>query len=436
MTQQRAAGASRMKRAIAALSLVGMAALAACGYVPGELDPPTDPNIEATLKVLLVGDATPQSMIDRVNSQFNELYPNVDVQVEVKPWEGIYEAQKKLFMAPDPPCVSEVGNTLITGFADPGMLTDLTDVAADLGEGDWVTGMAKPGLWDGSRWSIPYYGGVRVILYNKAHFAEAGVQVPTTYREFTQVLERLAQVKGRPADGYSPFYFPGKNVYGSLPFVWALGGGIATQGDDGTWTGRLTEATSRDGLTELNRIVQEYSAAPRDANVLGNATAFASGKVGMMLDLFGEVDRITAIAPELDGVIGTFALPGVTPFETAPVFTGGSDLAIPNKCAQKGLALEWIKLATNLENQTFFAGEGSIIPNNPEAFGALTRFASLTAGDAVTVGFFTPVTPQWDQVERFEILPKMLVSIFTGTATVDEATAKANQEIETILNAR
>ena len=87
-----------------------------------------------------------------------------------------------------------------------------------------------------------------------------------------------------------------------------------------------------------------------------------------------------------------FALPGTTAETTAPVFFGGSDLAVSAKSAQQGLAGEWVKILTNLATQTQLAKEGGVIPNQEGAFvGHEGNEFLMVADQAATVSKFTPV---------------------------------------------
>jgi N,N'-diacetylchitobiose transport system substrate-binding protein len=47
---------------------------------------------------------------------------------------------------------------------------------------------------------------------------------------------------------------------------------------------------------------------------------------------------------------------------------------------------------------------------------------------------FTPTSPNWANVESANVLPDMLVSIFTGRASVADATKKASDQITDVLN--
>ena len=133
--------------------------------------------------------------------------------------------------------------------------------------------------------------------------------------------------------------------------------------------------------------------------------------------------------------MGVFPLPGLTADKTAPAFFGGSDLAVPEKSENQGLAVEWVKILTSVEMQTQLAKEGGVIPNNEEAFaGHEGNEFLLAADDAAKVSAFTPVSPQWGNVEADAVLPDMLVKIFSGSSSVEDATAEASTKVAEILN--
>ena len=58
----------------------------------------------------------------------------------------------------------------------------------------------------------------------------------------------------------------------------------------------------------------------------------------------------------------------------------------------------------------------------------------LVADDASTNSRFTPVSPNWANVESSQVLQDMLVKIFNNDLTVEEATAEASEQITSILN--
>ncbi|GAB3820618.1 sugar ABC transporter substrate-binding protein [Tessaracoccus terricola] len=417
--------------------------LTACGGDAETPEDPADPGNEqgqegeapasGELTVWLMDGSQPESVVDAVKAQFNETYPDVEVTVELQQWAGVQDKLTTAMNSDATPDVVEIGNSLTAKFADSGLLSDLTDQADALGSANWLPGLAASGELDGQRYGIPYYGGVRIVMYNTEHFAEAGVEVPTTLDELEEVAATLAEANGGTDAGYSAFYFPGKFWYGALPFIWAEGGDIATRDGD-QWTGQLDSQESRAGLERLQRLVDTYSTAPTDGDEVSNWEVFQEDNVGMVIDSWWAPGAVAGVEGWEDKV-GAFPLPGVTADETAPAFMGGSDLAIPERSDAKEWAAEWVRILTGEEIQTQLAAEGGVIPNNEASFsGHEGNDFLLVADEAARVSAFTPVSPQWGNVEGEAVIPDMLVKILSGSASIEDATAEANQRVTDILN--
>jgi len=119
-----------------------------------------------------------------------------------------------------------------------------------------------------------------------------------------------------------------------------------------------------------------------------------------------------------------------------PGFLGGSDLAIPITSKDVSLSADWIKAFTSTASQRALVTQGKVIPNT-------TSLASIAASNpqlapfaqAAKSSWFVPVTPNWANVENADVLQNMLVSIFTGRASVQKAANSASSQITRILNA-
>lgn len=425
----------RFRTGIVALMAAGLA-LTACssdgdgGDAPSIASPSADAN--GPLKVWLMEGGQPQSVIDAVNAEFNKSFPNVTVDVEIQEWAGIQEELNSSLSSDSAPDVVTIDNALTAKYAAAGLLADLSGEADEFGVSNMLPGLQPSGELDGVRYGIPYHGGVRIVVYKKSDFEKAKVGVPNSLAELGTIAEKL-QAANAKNDQYSAFFFPGRYWSGALPFVWTHGGDIATQADDGTWTGALDSAESRAGLTQLKGLVEKYSKAPKDEDETKNVEAFNTGNVGMMIDSWwvpGVLD-----SGKLKGDIGVFALPGVDANTTAPVLFNGSDLAVSIKSRNQGLGVAWMKILTGLKIQTQLAKEQGVIPNQEGAFVGHKGNPFLEVADqASTNSQFTPVSPNWATVESSAVLQDMLVSIFTGQQTVEEATTAASQQITTTLN--
>lgn len=381
-----------------------------------------------TLRVWLMEGSQPESVVKSVNATFAKAYPKVDVEVELQEWEGIQDRLDDALGGAQPPDVVQLGNSVTARYADEGLLARLDP--ADFRVADMLAGMQPSGELDGARYGIPYQGGVKVVVYRKSQFAKAKVTVPRTTARLSRVAARL-QATHADVEDYSAFHVPGRDWQAALPFIWDAGGDIAIHEGE-QWAATLDSAESRAGLGVLKRLADRYSKAPHDADATDNAAAFRAGKVGMMLDWWwvpGTLDT-----GRLKGDVGAFALPGAEQ-RTAPVLMTGSDVAVASGSAQKGLAVEWVKVLTGLKAQTQLAKEAGVIPNREQAFtGHADNAFLLTADRAARNARFTPVTPRWGAVESAGALADMLEAILSGEATIEAATSDAAQEVTRQLN--
>ncbi len=388
------------------------------------------------ITVWLMNGSAPDAVIQRVNAQFNQAHPNTKVNIQIQQWDGIQEKTTTALASNNPPDALEIGSTLVSKFADSGGLEDLSGKKADLGGDTWLQGLTDAGTLDGKLYGIPYYAGDRAVLYRKDLFAKAGITtLPTDRAGFVATMAKL-QAKYGSDKQFSALYFPGQYWYAALPFIWDEGGEVAVQ-DNGQWKGALDSPQSQAGLSALKDIVTKYSKAPVNGNENDNdpAVPLGEGKAGMIIDAGWKVGTVEKAHPALKGQIGVFPVPSKNAGETAPVFLGGSNLAIPAGSDAPELAYEWIKILAGTKAQTDLATTGGVIPNS-------TSLLTLHAKDPVLSVFdqaaknsrSTPSTPKWANVESGTVLQDMLVSIFSGKKSVADATTDATEAVTKTLN--
>src|SRR2546426_580387 len=119
--------------------------------------------------------------------------------------------------------------------------------------------------------------------------------------------------------------------------------------------------------------------------------------------------------------------------QTAPVFLGGSDLGIAAKSQHRDLANEWVATFTNNKHMTEMATVGGVIPNNTSMLNLGTGINATFYGAAKN-SKFVPNSQNWASVENANVLPDMLVKIFTKQQAIPDATASASSRITTLLN--
>ena len=389
-----------------------------------------------TLTVWLMNGSAPQSVVDGVNADFKAKYPNVTVNVEIQQWSDVTTKLDTAFGGSAPPDVMELGNTLVAKYAATGALADITGKKSDFeNSGTWLQSLTDSCTFEGKLYCVPYYAGSRAIIYRKDMFAAAGVSVPSSMDDLLTVGQKLMAKYGSDPN-FSALYFPGKYWYAAAPFVWDFGGDIATQSGK-TWTGALNSSSAQQGLTKLNTLVSQLSRADKTGDEAKQDQAFAQGHIAMIIANGWEVGVITdpkSGNPALQPNLGAFPIPSHNSGDTAPVFLGGSDLGISAKSQHQDLAREWIKLLGGNKFQSQMVTVGGVIPNT-------TSLVSLSSGlpaifaSAAKHSRFTPNSPNWANVESANILQDMLVSIFTGKASINDATKTASDKITQILNA-
>jgi N,N'-diacetylchitobiose transport system substrate-binding protein len=429
-----------MHRKLRAAAVVGATVAlfaAACGSGDSTDSASASGNQQAKdITVWLMNGSAPDAVIQRVNAQFNQAHPNTKVTIQIQQWDGIQEKTTTALASNKPPDVLEIGSTLVSKFADSGGLEDLSGKKADLGGDSWLQGLTDAGTLDGKLYGIPYYAGDRAVLYRKDMFAKAGITtLPTDRASFVATMAKL-QAKFGSDKQFSALYFPGQYWYAALPFIWDEGGEVAVQ-DNGQWKGTLDSAQSQAGLSALKDIVTKYSKAPVNGNENDNdpAVPLGEGKAGMIIDAGWKVGTVEKAHANLKGQIGVFAVPSKNAGQTAPVFLGGSNLAISAGSDAPDLAYEWIKILAGTKAQTDLATTGGVIPNS-------TSLLTLHAKDPVLSVFdtaaknsrSTPSTPKWANVESGTVLQDMLVSIFSGKKTVADATGDATEAVTKTLN--
>ena len=414
---------------VAALALT----LAACGNGGTSAGNGNGP---ATLTIWLMNGSAPQSIIDAVNSDFKAKHSNVTVNVELQQWSDVTTKLDTAFAGSNPPDVVELGNTLVAKYAAAGALQDLTSKRSDFqNSSTWLKSLTESCTLNGKLYCVPYYAGSRAIIYRKDMFQAAGVQPPTTMDGLLQVGQSLMNANKNDAN-FSALYFPGKYWYAALPFIWDFGGDVAVK-QGSSWQGALNTSQAQQGLSTLVTMVRQLSRADKTGDEAKQDQAFAQGHIAMIIANGWEVGVITdpkSGDPSLKDKLGVFPIPSHQAGQTAPVFLGGSDLGVAAHSKNQALADEWVGLLAGTKYQTQMATVGGVIPNTTSLLSVISDPVASVFAAAAKNSRFTPNAPNWANVESANVIPDMMVSIFTGQASVSGATSDASTRIAQILN--
>ncbi len=386
-----------------------------------------------TLTVWIMEGTNPDAtaFFDEVTAAFKE-QTGADLDIQMVPWASAKEKFTTAIAGGTTPDVAEVGTTWTPEFADAGALVSLSEmVAADGLDGDLVEGLVNAGTLDGELYGMPWYAGVRAFLYNKDIFTAAGVEEPTNWAELTDAVNKIKETQ----PDVTPFPIPGSSEFSLYPWVWGAGGEIATE-SNGEWTSAINSPEAVEGIkfyTDLALVHNSSEAAAATWKETDVLKAFEQGNVGMVIQGSWTPARIAQEAPQLDGKIGAFVIPGKDG-GVAPSFLGGSHLGIFENSDKQELAWEFVKLMTTGEfaqkwgeASNYFPGQTSLLEAQMDSADELT---SVFIRQMVEGGAATPVTPKWGAVQGKQVTPTMVQSILSGQADAQSAadTAAASMD--------
>jgi N,N'-diacetylchitobiose transport system substrate-binding protein len=407
---------------------------------PAATDAATDTTAAATggggesIRLWLNGTDTPDALVDYAIAEFNKIHPDVEVQLERQQWDGIVEKLTTALSGSDSPDIVEFGNTQAQTFEAAGAVVDLTDKREALGGDDLLQSLLEAGTYDGKLYAVPYYAGARIVIYRKDLFEAAGIEVPTTLGEFLAAGVALKEANA-DVPNFSGIYLPGQNWYAVLSYIWANGGDIATKEGD-AWVGELDSAGSIAGLEYFKELFDTANSAPADGDDATDYISFCNGEVGMMPAPGwkpGQIINPDDGCPDMEANIGVFALPGLEAGTTAPVFLGGSNLAIPVNSEKQELAYDLLQILVSAGYQEQFAASGTIPALKSELAQVAGSDAAVAQAEAAENSRFVPTSEKWAGVESANILPDMLTEIAQG-GDIAAAAAAADAAIEEMLN--
>jgi N,N'-diacetylchitobiose transport system substrate-binding protein len=231
----------------AAVALLGASALAVAGCGSGS-DAGGDAAASGegrTLTVWIMEGTNPDArpFFDELTTAFRER-TGAALDVQFLPWASAHDRFVTSIAGGTTPDVAEVGTTWTGEFGEAGALVDLAPQVQEAGlAGGLVEGLVEAGTVDESLYGMPWYAGVRSIVYRTDVFAELGLAPPTNWDELVRVGQAIKAAK----PDLVPFPIAGDNEYGVYPFVWGAGGEIATRNGE-TWTSALDSPQAREGI--------------------------------------------------------------------------------------------------------------------------------------------------------------------------------------------
>jgi len=428
-----------MKKRIAAVAAATAAALILAGC--SSTDAPAESG-GTDITLWLNGGDTPDALRDFLKTEYADATGGT-LTIEEQSWtDALAKLTTALPDAENTPDVVEIGNTWAPTFTNAGAFTDLSDMYDELGGDKLLPSFVEVGSVDGAEYALPYYFGSRYMFYRKDVWEKAGITVPTTLAEFNDAAAALK------TDSQSGFYIGGEDWRNGVSWIFANGGELAVKdGDD--WKSSLSDPKTVEGLTQLQTLFADASLAPVTeadstpwVNINNNettgapeaATIIAPGWAHWSIgDLAPDPEDATkSVATWNDDVFGTFVLPGIDG-GVAPVFAGGSNIAISAASKNQDASKELMKIIFSADYQKML-GENGLGPANLDYASSLgdDQFAKALI-DSAAESKLTPAAPGWAAVEGSGLLEEFFGKV-NGGGDVEALAKEYDGKIDELIN--
>lgn len=412
--------------AVAALLLTATA----CGNGGGKGGSDTD-----SLLVWIMQGTNPDEtgFFETANTAFTD-ETGVEVEVEFVPWQDAQNKVSTAIAGGTMPDVAELGNTFTPGFADSGALHDLSGYGIDADQ--YIPGLMEMGQLGEGVYGVPWYASIRSVVYRSDIFEEHDLEVPQNWGELREAALTLSEAE----QDMIAFPVPGDAQYSVMPWIWGGGGEIAVEQSDGSWVSEVDGAGARAGIGFFTGLALEDGTSTTGAvnwNEIDVMEAVAEEEAAMAILGSANPKAILEANPGLEGRIDSFTLPGQDD-GYMPSFAGGSLLSVFEGTGNEEAAWRYVQHLTGDEFSMRWAEETGFFPGVTSSVDEFSASAApILEPFAVQLNEASrgvPVTPAWTQVEAEKVLVGMQQDILNGESTVDEATEKAANEIERILN--
>ena len=429
-----------MKRKYGAVAMATAALVVLAGCSTNA--PVADDEGGKDITLWVMGGDTPEALRDFLKTEYADATGGT-LSIEQQDWsDALSKLTTALPDAENTPDVVEIGNTWAPTFTSVGAFSDLSDIHDELGGDKLLPSFVEVGSFDGKVYAEPYYFGSRYIFYRKDIWSAAGLSVPTTLDEFNESVATLKSA------GQSGFYIGGEDWRNGISWIFANGGELATV--DGTeWSSALSDPKTIEGLEQLQSVFTDASLAPVTeadstpwVNINNNATTGAPEAATIIApgwahwsigDLAPDPkDDTKTIATWNDETFGVFVLPGVDG-GAAPVFAGGSNIAISAASKNQAASKELLKIIFSEEYQTLL-GQNGLGPANLDYSSALgdDQFASALAESAAS-SKLTPAAPGWAAVEGSGLLEEFFGKVNAG-GDIEALAAEYDEKIDALIN--
>lgn len=366
--------------------------------------------------------------------QFEASHPGVRVKFEEKGFEQIQKTAGMVLNSDEAPDLMEYnkGNATAGLLSKQGLLTDLSDEVAKRGWDKLLSPSLQTtaryddrGIMGSGRWfGVPNYGEYVMVYYNKDLFEKQGVEVPTTFDEFTAVLGKFAEAGTTPI-AMAGAEYPAQQLFYLLALNQADRAWVDSfqlyQGKVDFHGPQFTYAAQTFADWVSKGYVDKDSAGMKAEDM---GVAFISGKFPIMVSGSWWYGRLQSEIKDFEW--GSFLWPG----RFAPG-SSGNLWVVPEKAENKDLAYDFIDITMKKEIQNLLGNSGGIpVAADPSAITdekskeLIENFNELSSRDGLA--FY----PDWPAPGYYDVLVAGVQELINGDKKPEEMLDEIAQPYE------
>ncbi len=423
-----------LKKVLAAVMMTTMVAAltTGCGGESSDSAQGSSETGEKEELVVWVRDTT-SACVEDAAKKYNETHSDVEIKVVEQVNTQMADQLSLALSANEAPDIVALDCTKVPYFASVGTFVDISDryEALDFKD-EFSPGMLSSGQVDGVTYALPFAPDVSVLLYNKDHYQEVGLDPetpPTTWDELIEYSQKLTT-----DDHYGYVYAGGHSgayLFTIMPYVWNNGGEFISE--DGK-TCLLDSDNALEAIQLFYDLTNTYKVVPPSSVTYswGEAQdAFLTGKASQIV--LGSAAVYNFVNGTNDMNWGACLIPmGPNGTEYAS-FSGGDSIGITTQCKDVDAAWEFIEYALSDDVQIEEFAKGGLLPARSdqfdnEYFNTTPQYQVLK--EALEVGH-TPYAIKYD--EMYDPITNNMQNCLNGAATPEEAVEIIIPAIEEIL---
>jgi N,N'-diacetylchitobiose transport system substrate-binding protein len=372
------------------------------------------------LRVWIMEPGSPdlKAFLTRASADFEQSRPGARVALQFVPWASAHDQFVTAIGGGSAPDVAEMGSTWTPEFGDIGALVP----TADRLDG-YVPSLVDGATVGGKIYGLPWYAGVRALVYRKDVLAGLGLDPPATWDQLLAVGRAV-----RDRAHMFAFGVAGNAAHYFLPMVWQNGAEIATR-KNGTWVSGMDSPRAVAAIQFYADLYAKEHFAPAGAlswNARDVRAAFEAGDLAMMIGGGWDVRAMLAAHPDLAAKVGTTLLPA-GPSGSRDAFAGGSHLVVFEGTRHEDLARRYIRflldparVAAFAERIGFLPGERAGLAGDPES--AEPLYAPFTAQLEDHSRAYPPAR-QWGGFEADGLFTNAIQQVMGGKRSAQVAMA-------------